>query len=89
MRKVLALVVLLCGAASANAGTGILPVPYCSKGFDKPAVMSVDGWVTIGGVPVRDDKPDEYTFGVLTPQGKDDTKQLVVIFRDRVFWPCP
>jgi hypothetical protein len=95
MRKLLAVVVLLCGAVSADAAE---PQKWCSEGFDKPAVITADYRVIIGGVTqneAQDMDPQRADITILG-EGDDESdpgstaydKQEVLIFRDRVFWPC-
>lgn len=83
MKTALALVVFVCGAASAAADTSRYVQPYCSTGFDKPAKISAEGVVTIGGKAQSGDsqRPAE----IILASGE---RQHVIIFRDRVFWPC-
>lgn len=112
MRTALALVGLICGAASALAWP--TDTPFCSTAFDKPAklVFNSEGqvMVTIGdkittysaheplGGP-----PDDKIYGLVVVEGQDGGainstatdvytinigETAVVIFKDRVFWPC-
>ena len=87
MRKLLALVALLCGAVSAQADALAPLTPYCSDGFAKPAVLTGDGQLTIGGEAQHVEC--QYFAEVVTyDKGAETNQQSVMIFRDRVFWPC-
>ena len=93
MRYVLALILVLCGAANAEADTNRFGTAYCSNGFEKPAVITAEGELKIGGA-----LKGEIGFGDLKPfrwatvsdtEGNGGEPQDIIIFRDRVFWPCP
>jgi hypothetical protein len=85
MRKLTAIVALLCGAASPNADTSRFYTSYCSAGFETPAVISQDGDVRIGNQLQKVSDTDLRLAAIILDDGK---KQSVIIFRDRVFWPC-
>jgi hypothetical protein len=101
MRKLLALMVMFCGAGSALAFPNT--ANYCSDGFDKPARLSIRGQsleLTVG------DEISRYTVrrytstkdGVLVTGDADGLElysfevrigdDVVIVFRDHVFWPC-
>ena len=93
MRKLLAVVVLLCGAVGADAAE---PHKWCSDGFDggrAELVSSGNGLaLTIGGEPVEiEGDGHEPTVGsaMLTFSDGGKPTHQIWIFRDRVFWPCP
>jgi hypothetical protein len=94
MRKLLALMALLCGAASTEAAE---PQKWCSIGFDDgPAelVWAADGdlALTIGGKPVEIEgdghEPAIASAWVLFSK-EDKLIDPVWIYKDRIFWPCP
>ncbi len=101
MRKIMALMVLFCGAGSALAFPNT--ANYCSDGFDKPARLSIRGLsleLTVG------DEISRYTVkrytrtedGALVAGDADGFEHycfevrigdnVVIVFRDHVFWPC-
>ena len=96
MRKTLAIVALLCGAVSASAAPA---KKWCSEGFDKPAEITLEDSMrmTIGGQQQEFDdaevseSPNAVRGADLRLYEEDEPgeKQHVIIFRDRVFWPCP
>jgi hypothetical protein len=132
MRKLLALMVLFCGTASAGAAPA---ERWCSKGFDQPAELVIDAFdpvkllnpqgpvdpVTLRarhayvGIVLKVGARSEAFNGTLgmvetemtlfsRADGKSEGEELIkaqifvghepggeidiVIFRDRVFWPC-
>jgi hypothetical protein len=86
MRKIIAIVALLCGAASVEAGTSRYYTSYCSNGFEQPAVISADGEVKIGDAVQKEDDADQFLADVTIYS--DGQKRSAIIYRDRVFWPC-
>jgi hypothetical protein len=99
MTKLLALVVLLYGAVGASAATGVQTWCSDSYGYDKPAewVMPTGGpfVLRVGGKvvdPFEDYAVTEddfiYTTIDYASEGIEYKKQKILIFRDRVFWPC-
>ena len=92
MRKLIAVMVLLCGAASTEAAE---PQKWCSKGFeDGPAelVSTADDLVlTIGGKPVEiegDGHEPAITTALLAFSEGATPSYLVWIYKDRIFRPC-
>ncbi len=96
----MALVVLLCGAASADAAVNS---SWCSSGFDAPAVLSNGGdgyMLKIGKKTERLGEGRRMGTGMnmsVLPSGdtvmSGEVEQGgetidIVILRDRVFWPC-
>jgi len=93
MRKLLIVLALLCGAASAHAATA---QKWCSDGFDKPAELTL----TQAPVFKVGDKvealdpefwPEDVTFATIdyALEGDEHKDEQIVIYKDRVFWPCP
>ncbi len=106
MRKLMALVVLLCGAASADAADSVSS--WCSAGFDAPAILTNNqGFVLkVGNKTER--LGDGRSFGTgmngrvfpngdllstaefAAASGPNGPEEVIpiLLFRDRVFWPC-
>lgn len=94
MRKILAVVVFLCSAASAYAAE---PAKWCSDGYDKPAELAISdsGAVfSVGGKSITLDNEfwrENVTFveASYAVEGEEHQNEKVVFYQDRVFWPCP
>lgn len=87
MRKLIVIVALLCSAASAHADTSAFLTAYCSDGFSKPAVISGDGKFKIGN-KTKEVKGQYFANVVIHSQGTVVKEETVIIYQDRVFWPC-
>lgn len=100
MRAALALAALLAGLASADAAE---PQKWCSNGFDKPATLTladdyamslnIGGTVEVFRNPGLEDGLVYWING--TPNRlwdamthAEDEEIKILLFRDRVFWPC-
>ena len=87
MRKLIALVALLYGTASAKAL--VSDMDFCSRGFDQPARLTVPGANNPGPMILRIGERREIVDDAepsMTINTDDGTP--IFIFRDRVFWPC-
>jgi hypothetical protein len=103
MWKLIAMVALLCGAASADAAE---PQKWCSRGFSGPNAFSgpndnVLAVLTIGDNVLElridgKDVTDDYGWEeALTPatisyesEGIEYKNERALLFHGRVFWPC-
>ena len=89
MRKLMALVVLLCGAASANAAER-----WCSGETELliqagGPVVKTNGKITEALDP--EFWPEHVTFATIdyASEGEEHKGEKIAIYKDRVFWPCP
>jgi hypothetical protein len=73
MRKLLALVALLCGAASADAGE---PQKWCSP--EGVVIIQSEGAYLLDGKPVEVEREHGH--------GEEDI--LVIVYDDKLFAPC-
>jgi hypothetical protein len=102
MRKLLALMVLFCGTASADAAKTQKPdavqppETWCSDGFDKPTELLITAGknfvLKIAGTPDETlDKVKDTIYPASIRnllKGSSSKEYPVWIVRDRVFWPC-
>ena len=89
MRKLLALMVLLCGAASAHAAETLM---WCSEGAQLSPSQEDDGWIL-----KVEGKPDERLNGrhditgadlILHDESTEQRQNDLVYTRGRIFRPC-
>ena len=98
MRTALAFIVMICGATGASANLNF-PDWWCSEGFDRPAQLVIkwehaefrfaefrfNGEILVLGW----DDPAFFAAINYWRDGIQHTDESVIIYRDRVFRPCP
>ena len=93
IRKLLALTVLLCGAASADAAEP-WSWKWCSKDghvFEAIGIAGeVDYWVKVDGKIVQRGTPEDDPATLITHgcESEECAGDNSLVYQHRVFWPC-